>query len=591
MDAWLVGAICVGAVVLFVRNTLPPDLIAMLVLAALVLLRLVTPAEAIGGFANPATITVGAMFLLSAGLRDTGALDALARGLGRIPGPGRALQLATTATVSLVSAFINNTAAVAVFMPMVLALGRRRGIPASKLLIPLSFAAQFGGVCTLVGTSTNLVVNAMAINAGLPGFGLFDFAPVGILLAVVGAAYLATVGWWLLPDRHGAQQAADTYALREYLFVADVVEGSRLAGRSVARAGIGRGVDLSLLELIRGGERLRPTPRDVFRPGDRLLLQGEAGAALGFAHRSGLRVATETEGAGMVEGDGLQLVEVLVAPGSRAAGRPVATLSRPWTPQARAIAIARHDIVLHSGLATRPLLEGDALLLLVAAADLPALRDDRDFIVLSARDNPGERRRRAPLAFAIVLVVICVAAVGWLPIELAALFGVVAMVLARCLGMDRLYRDLDLRVLVMVAAMLPLGIAMERSGAALALVDGALQLLPADDPVVALAVIYGATALITELLTHNATAVLMTPIAIALAAKLGLSPTPFLVAVILAASTSFSTPIGYQTNTMVYGAGGYRFTDFLRVGVPLNLLFWAVSVWAIPRWFGFALGS
>jgi di/tricarboxylate transporter len=587
MDAWLVGAICLGAIVLFVRNALSPDLIAMLVLAALVLLHLVTPAEAIGGFANPATITVGAMFLLSAGLRDTGALDALARGLGRIPGPGRALQLATTGTVSLVSAFINNTAAVAVFMPMVLGLGRRRGIPASKLLIPLSYAAQFGGVCTLVGTSTNLVVNAMAINAGLPGFGLFDFAPVGLLLALVGAAYLATVGWWLLPDRAAAQQPAEAYALREYLFVADVVEGARLAGRTVARAGIGRGADLALLELIRGGERLRPTARDVFRPGDRLLLQGEAGAALAFAHRSGLRVATETEGVGMVEGDGLQLVEALVAPGARAAGRPLSALTRPWAMQSSAIAIARHDIVLHAGLARRPLLEGDALLLLVAATDMPALRDDPDFIVLSERDNPGERRRRAPLAFAIVLAVICVAAVGWLPIELAALFGVVAMVLARCLGMDRLYRDLDLRVLVMVAAMLPLGIAMERSGAALALVDGALRLLPANNPVVALAVVYGATALITELLTHNATAVLMTPIAIALAAKLGLSPTPFLVAVILAASTSFSTPIGYQTNTMVYGAGGYRFTDFLRVGVPLNLLFWAVSVWAIPRWFAF----
>jgi di/tricarboxylate transporter len=587
MDAWLVGATCLGAVVLFVRNTLPPDLIAMLVLAALVLGGLVTPAEAISGFANPATITVAGMFLLSAGLRDTGALDALARGLSRIPGPGRALQLATTATVATVSAFINNTAAVAVFMPMVLGLGRRRGIPASKLLIPLSFAAQFGGACTLVGTSSNLVVNAMAINAGLPGLGLFDFAPIGLLLALVGAAYLATVGWWLLPDRAGAQQPVDTYALRDYLFVAEVVSGARLAGRTVARASIGRGADLALLELIRGGHRLRPTPRDVFEVGDRLLLQGEAGAAREFARRAGLRLATETEGAGMVEGDGLQLVEALVAPGADAVGRPLSALSRPWTAQASAIAIARHDVVLHAGLAKLPLLAGDALLLLVSSADMAALRDDRDFIVLSERDNPAERRRRAPLAFGITVAVIGVAGVGWLPIELAAMFGVVAMVLARCLGVDRLYRDLDLRVLVMVAAMLPLGIAMERSGAARGLVDGAMRLLPGDNPMLALAVVYGATAVLTELLTHTATAVLMTPIAIALSATLGLSPTPFLVAVILAASTSFSTPIGYQTNTMVYGAGGYRFTDFLRVGVPLNLLFWAVSVWAIPRWFAF----
>jgi di/tricarboxylate transporter len=272
---------------------------------------------------------------------------------------------------------------------------------------------------------------------------------------------------------------------------------------------------------------------------------------------------------------------------ARAVGRPLSALDRPWASRTVAVAIARQDTVLHAGLADVPLVAGDALLLLVSGSDVPALRDDADFIVLSERDNPTTRRRRAPLALAIVAAVVVVAAAGWLPIEIAALLGAAAMAVGRCIGVDRLYRSVELRVLVLLAAMLPLGIAIEKTGAADAVVKSAFALLPMDHPVLALAVIYGLTMVMTEVITNNATAVLMTPIALALAEQLGVQPAPFLVAVAFAASTSFSTPIGYQTNTMVYAAGGYGFADFLKVGVPLNLLFWGVSVWAIPRWFPF----
>jgi di/tricarboxylate transporter len=587
MDALLVGAICLAAIVLFVRNTLPPDLVAVLVLGALVLLDLVSPAEAVAGFSSPAVIAVGAMFVLSAGLRDTGALDALARLLGNLGRFGRVLQLAITTTVSTVSAFINNTAAVAVFMPMVIGVARRRGIPPSKLLIPLSYASQFGGVCTLIGTSTNLLVNSLAVGAGLAAFGMFDFAPLGILLALVGSVYLVTVGWWLLPNRTAAHVAEDAYALRAYLSALRIGAGSRLAGRTVAKAGAGPAAGVELLELIRGGARLRPQPRDVLAVGDRLVLQGAAEAVLEFSRRNGLEVEHATAPPSSLEGDGLQLVEVLVAPNSRVLGRTFADSRALWIARAAPVAIARHDSVLHTGLSATPLQAGDAMLVLVGSGDMPDLRDDPDFIVLSERSNPAERRRRAPLALGIIATVVAVATVGWLPIEVAALLGGAAMVLARCIGLDRIYRGVDLRVLVLLAAMLPLGVAIERSGAATALVDGALRILPSDNPLLALAIIYGVTALITEIITNNACAVLMTPIAIALAERIDSSPTPFLVAVVFAASTSFSTPIGYQTNTMVYGAGGYRFTDFLRVGLPLNLLFWVVSVLAIPRLFPF----
>lgn len=587
MDAVLVGIICIGAVALFVRGRIPPDIVAVVVLGVLVVLGLVTPKEAISGFASPAVITVGAMFVLSAGLRETGALTALARFLTQVGRNGPLLQIAVTPIVAAVSAFINNTAAVAVFLPMILGVARRRGISPSKLLIPLSYASQFGGVCTLIGTSTNLLVNSLAVGAGLVGFGLFDFASVGLVLVGAGCLYLLTVGWWLLPNRPASHIDDDGYALRAYIFSMTMAPEGRWCGRTVAQSGLAGRDDVSLLEIVRDGQRFRPRAADVLVGGDRLILQGAADSLFEVSRQSGLVLDQEAAGAAALEGDGLRLVEVVVAPHARLIGQSWSALESSWAGRAAPMAIARRDSVLHTGLAGTPLVAGDALLLLMASTDVPVLREEADFIVLSERDNPGERRRRAPLAVGLVVAVVAVAALEWLPIEIAALLGAAAMAITGCVGIDRLYRNVELRVLVLLAAMLPLGIAIERSGAASALVDGGLSLALGSDPLVALAIVYGVTALLTEIITNNATAVLMTPIALALAERLGVSPYPFLVAVAFAASTSFSTPIGYQTNTMVYSAGGYTFRDFLRVGVPLNLLFWAISMWAIPRYFPF----
>jgi len=587
MDAWLVALVTFAAFVLFARGKQPPDVIAVLVLGSLVILGLVTPAQAISGFSSPATITVGAMFVLSAGLRASGALEPVARFLTKVGRFGPVLQgVVTTITASL-SAFINNTAAVAVLMPAVVGVARRRGHSPSKLLIPLSYASQFGGVCTLIGTSTNLLVNSLAVGAGLTGFGLFDFAPLGLLLAVVGSVYLLTIGWWLLPKRTAVAVPEDAYALQQYLFSMTVPPESRLVGRTVERARLGPGQEVVLLELIRGGQRFRAGEKTTFAAGDTLVLQGSAEVVFELARQEGLATTDATVPGAGLEGDGLQLVEVVVAPMARSIGRALAEIESEWVARAAAVAIARRDHVLHTGLATLPLAAGDALLLLIANGDLQAVREDSDFIVLSERQSPAHRSGRALVAVGIVVATVLVAATRLLPIEIASLLGAAAMAIFRCVPLDRLYRSVEMRVLVLLAAMLPLGLAMESSGAAGKVVEGALHFLPGNDPWIALIVIYGVTALMTEFITNNATAVLMTPLAIVLAAKLGVSPAPFLVAVAFAASTSFSTPIGYQTNTMVYGAGGYVFADFLRVGIPLNLLFWAVSAWAIPKLFPF----
>jgi di/tricarboxylate transporter len=342
-----------------------------------------------------------------------------------------------------------------------------------------------------------------------------------------------------------------------------------------------------LLEILRAGQRLRSNEVASFAADDTLILQGAADLVFEVARREGLTIADQPSPGAELEGDGLQLVEVVVAPMARVIDRPLMAVDTDWVARSAPVAIARRADVMHTGLSAVPLAAGDALLLLVAASDLQAVREDADFIILSERQSPAHNRRRAPLAIAIVALVVAVAALRLLPIEIAALLGAAAMAIFRCVPLDRLYRSVELRVLVLLAAMLPLGLALQSSGAATRVVDAALQLLPASNPLLALVVIYGATALATEFVTNNATAVLMTPIAIALAERLGVSPVPFLVAVAFAASTSFSTPIGYQTNTMVFGAGGYTFGDFVRVGVPLNLLFWAVSAWAIPLLYPF----
>ena len=359
------------------------------------------------------------------------------------------------------------------FLPVVIAVARRRRVSASKLLIPLSYASQFGGVCTLIGTSTNLLVNSLAVGAGLAGFGMFDFAPVGLLLVAVGSVYLLTIGWWLLPNRPPVTAASDAYALREYLFAMSVTEESRLVGRTVQQAGFGASSEVVLVELVRAGRRVLAQPKLVIEAEDLLLLRGAVDALFELSRHNGLRMERDhLAGDVALEGDGLQLVELVVLPQGRASGRPLTAIESSWVGRAALIALARRDSVLHTGLSTLPLLPGDALLLLVASSEMPTLREDTDFMLLSSRESPTSRRRRVPLAVGIVVAVVALAALNWVPVEIAALLGAAAMAIGRCVGIDRIYRYVELRVLVLLAAMLPLGIAMEKSGAATLLVKG-----------------------------------------------------------------------------------------------------------------------
>jgi di/tricarboxylate transporter len=592
----LVLLIAAGAMYLFVTEKFRADLVALMIIGALVVVglfqqlvswirpeRWITPEEGISGFSNPATITVAAMFVLSAGLQKTGAVAWAARLLKPLVAFPTLLLLAMMLAVGLVSAFINNTAAVAVFMPLALAASASGKVSASKLLIPLSFASQFGGVCTLIGTSTNLLVSSISERAGHGAFSMFEFAPMGAVMLVAGTGYVLLFSRWLLPDRRGAHLTGN-YQLGAYLTELRVLPGSRLVGQTVAASGFGRNEDVTVVEILREG-RMLPSPlNEAVQPDDVLLVRG--GARELMDARASWKLDIEPEFKlkdTALEAKNLQLAEVLVSPQSNLIDRTLAEVDFRRRYDAIVLAIQVRQQGVRTTLNQVRLSFGDALLLLGSKEDLARLRGDPNFLVLEQVEETSLRRKKIPIAVGLIAIVVALAAFNVMPILVSAIFGSIALVVTRCLTLDEAYAAIDWKVIFLLAGVLPLGLAMEKSGAAQLLGQSALGLGGAFGPIAVLAILYLLTAVMTEFMSNNATAVLMAPIALSTAAALGVDPKPLLMAVCFAASTSFATPVGYQTNMMVYHPGGYRYTDFMRIGVPLNIIFWMLAVYFIPR--------
>lgn len=600
MEIALVLLITAGAVWLFVTEKFRSDLVALMVLGALVLTGLflrfmgwgdpakwITPEEGISGFSNPATITVAAMFVLSAGLQKTGGVAYAARLLKRITQWPWLFLLLMMLAVGLVSAFINNTAAVAVFLPLVLAASAGGKVSASKLLIPLSFASQFGGVCTLIGTSTNLLVSSLSDRAGHGAFSMFEFTPMGLILLGAGTVYLLLVSRWLLPDRRG-QQLTEQFQMGSYLAELRVLPDSKLVGKTIPESGFGRREDVTVLEIIRRGTRLFAPLHEPVQAGDVLLVRCGAAQLLEVKTAWKLELDPEFELRDeRVADHDLQLAEVIVAANSRFLGRTLAELDFRRRYEAVVLAVQARTGTVREQLNRVRLQFGDALLLLGTKDALARLRGDPNLIVLEQVEEPSLRRSKVPLAAGIIAAVVALAAFNIMPILVSAIVGGIALVVTRCLTLEEAYAAIDWKVIFLLAGVLPLGLAMERSGAAKLLADLTLGPAGALGPIFVLAVLYLLTAVLTEFMSNNGTAVLMTPIAISTAAALGVDPRPLLMAVCFAASTSFATPVGYQTNAMVHHPGGYRYTDFMRVGIPLNLIFCALSVYFIPRFWPF----
>ncbi len=587
IDALLTLAIMVVATLLFVSEKLPVDVVALLVLASLLVSGLLTPAEALSGFSSEATITVAAMFVLSAGLQHTGALRWIGHLFSRVRRPWLLLLL-MLAVVGPVSAFINNTAAVAVFLPLVLTASAASRQSSSQLLMPLSYAAQMGGVCTLIGTSTNLLVDSLAKDLGHPGFGLFDITGLGLCLMAAGFIYILLFQRWLLPH-HPPEPIADAYGLGKYVSELRVGKDSPLIGRVLDKVRFDGKHDVHVLELLRGQERIAAARTEKLAQHDVLLVHGDWNRIAALRERFKLEIepSFKLQDGPVGTGEAQAVAEVMIAPGSRLIGHNLSSAQFQWNYKSTVLAIHRRGEVLRDQLKNVGLAMGDILLLLAPQAEMDNLRRNSDLVVLSEREQPAAASRKWMIAVAIMIATILVAALGWLPIVASSILGCIALIATRCIGNDEAYQAVDWRVIVLLAGVLPLGIAMQKSGLAQAGASAAIHLVGGFGPLAVLAAIYFITALLTEMMSNNAAAVLIAPIAYATALSLQVSPTPFLIAVMFAASTSFSTPVGYQTNTMVYNAGNYRFIDFMRFGIPLNLLFWALSVWLIPKFFPF----
>ena len=584
----LVLLIAFVAVVLFSTEKLRMDLVAILVLTSLTLLGLVGVGDALSGFSNSATVTVAAMFILAAGLQNSGALSGIGTLLGKAKSPFQFL-LILFAVLAVIAPFVNNTAVVAVFMPIVIAATASVGMAASKALIPLSYVSQMAGVCTLVGTSTNLIVNSIAKDLGHPGFSMFEFTALGVICMAAGCVYLLTMGRWLLPDTSNSQLEAH-YELGKYLTELRVMEKSPLIGTSVGDAKLGETYGVYVLELLRGKEMIISPRAQILQEGDVLLARGDWSDLLDLKNKTGLEINPAYEfKAKELEEKGEQVVtEVMIAPNSRIVGSTLNAINRSWRNQEYVVlGVQRRGQVLREKIGKVRLSVGDILLVLLPESEMGRLRKSKEVVVLTERDAPKPKGWRAPFALGVMVAVIGTSALGLAPIAITALLGALAMVVADCVEADEAYEVVDWKIIMLMAGLLPLGVAMSTSGAAEFIVDNTIGLVRDMGPHVVLAVMYLMALLLAELMSNSAAAVLLTPIGMSTAKMMDVDPTPFLIAVTFSASTSFLTPVGYQTNIMVYSAGGYKFTDFLKVGLPLNLIFWLLGVYFIPIFWPF----
>jgi len=457
----------------------------------------------------------------------------------------------------------------------------------SKLLIPLSFASQFGGVCTVIGSSTNLLVSSISDRAGHGAFDMFEMGRLGLILVGVGTLYFLLIGRWLLPARRG-DQLTEAYELGEYITELRVLAGSSLIGKTAVEGDLARKHDVQVLEILRDKEKLWRPLHELIRENDVLLVQGKVKELMEV--RDVQRLAIEPEfklGDAALQGEDMMLVETLVAPRSRLIGHTLAELGFRDRYKAIALAIHRRGQTIRDKLNSVRLRLGDALLLMGPKTDIAKLRADENFVMLQEVEEPSLRRHKVPVALLIIALAVGLAALKIMPIMITAILGGIAMVLTRCISLDEAYEAIDWKVIFLLAGVLPLGIALEKSGAAHLIAQETMRLVGQFGPTATLAVIYLLTALLTEFISNNAAAVLLAPVAISTAAGMGVDPKPFLMAVTFAASTSFATPVGYQTNTMVYNAGGYRFTDFMKVGIPLVAIFWMISIYFIPKFWPF----
>lgn len=583
----LMLAIIALGIVLFVRETFAVDVTALLIMTLFIATGVLAPEEGFAGFTNPATLTVGCMFVLSFALFRSGVLDPLIRILVRLARWRFAAALvALLALASLLSAFINDTAVVALLMPAALRLAERSGVSPGKVLMPLSFAALLGGVCTLIGTSTNVLVSSIAERQGFAPFGMFEFTAAASWLTLAGMAYLLTVGLALLPSRHTGPSVGA--GASTYVAWVRLEAGARDIGRALGKSSLRKDFEAQVAAVRRrDGERVRePDDAFVLAAGDELTLVLGLERLRELRRTAGYRIVTEENEPGDSAAE-LSLFEVVVPRGSWLAG--LRTSSRVFRHELGhgLVGVRRDARFLDAEPGSVRLVEGDLLLVTTSASNMYRLSEEDALTVIDEYDNRPVDVAKAVTAVLVLTAVIAAAAAGLAPIVITALVGVLALLTTRVITPDEAYRAVEWKVIFLLAGVLSMGAAMQKTGGDAMIASGLLRWIGDQDPRIALGAVFAVTFLATNVMSNNATAALMAPIALQVAKGMEISERPFLVAVTFGASLAFMTPMSYQTNTMVYVPGGYRFSDYLKVGAPLNVLMWILSMVVIPLYFPF----
>ena len=586
----------------FVSERLAPDVTALLALLALLLTGVLTPYEAFSGFSHPATISVAAVLVLSAGVERTGALTYIAR---RVLTPLGNSELTLTVVImviiSLISAFVNNTAAVAVFIPVVIEVCRRTGASPSRVLMPMSHAATFGGMCTLIGTSTNLVAHEFARSYGLRGFSMFELGKVGLPMLIAGFAYMLFVGRKFLPRT----QPGDVLAMQlgeRYLAELIIEPDSPWTGKEVNAEHFERDFDVDLIGVLRAGQVLTMgDPGLVFAPYDSLLVRGPLEHVLKLTSQNGLDLhrpkvfsgerepeeqdveepRVEKSAEKKEENARPQLAEVVVLTTSGLVGRTLKAARFAERFDAVVLGLRRRGEVNERPSIT-PLHAGDMLLVEGRRDALQALAETRGFLVVGTPARPEERPGKLVITIVTVIAVVLVVSLGFLPIVTAATAGCAVLMLTGCLRPSEAYRAIDLSLVFILAGSLALGAALNKTGITTLLADWLAGISTTTGPYFILAGFFILAVVVSELMSNSGTVALLGPITISVAAKMGINPMSLLAAITFGASAAFAMPIGYQTSLMIYGPGGYRFKDFIRMGIPLDLILALIALLLIP---------